>query len=52
MNQTNNTRIIDNIIDKIMNTFIKSINFANKFYSDVVQSYYNYIKTVKKSSER
>ncbi len=52
MNQTNNTRIIDDIIDKNMNTFIKSIKFANKFYSDVVQSYYNYIKTVKKSSER
>ena len=52
MNQTNNSRIIDDIIDKNMNTFIKSIKFANKFYFDVVQSYYNYIKTVKKSSER
>ena len=52
MNPTNNTRIIDDIIDKNMNTFIKSIKFANKFYSDVVQSYYNYIKTVNKSSER
>ena len=52
MNQTNNTMIIDDIIDKNMNTFIKSIKFANKFYSDIVQSYYNYIKTVNKSSER
>ena len=30
MNHTNNTRIIDDIIDKNMNTFIKSIKFANK----------------------
>ena len=51
MNHTNNTRIIDDIIDKNINTFIKSINFTNKFYSDVVQSYYNYIKTVNKFSE-
>ena len=51
-NQTNNTRIINDIIDKNMNTFIKSIKFANKFYSDVVQSYYNYIMTNNKSSER
>ena len=52
MNQTNNTMIIDDIIDKNMNTFIKSIKFANKFYFDVVRSYYNYIMTVNKSSER
>ena len=52
MIHTNNTRIIDDIIDKNMNTFIKSIKFTNKLYSDVVQSYYNYIKTVNKSSER
>ncbi|HEX6647307.1 MAG TPA: hypothetical protein VF047_09015 [Nitrososphaeraceae archaeon] len=51
-NQTNNTRIINDIIDKNMNTFIKSIKFANKFYFDVVQSYYNYIMMNNKSSER
>ena len=52
-NQTNTTtRIINDIIDKNMDTFIKSIKFANKFYFDVVQSYYNYIMTINKSSER
>ena len=39
---TTTTRIINEIIDKNMNTFLKSIEFAQKFYSDVVQSYYNY----------
>ena len=34
---------------KNLNTFIKSIKFANKFYSNFVQSYFNYIKTVNKS---
>ncbi|HSE99408.1 MAG TPA: MEDS domain-containing protein, partial [Nitrososphaeraceae archaeon] len=43
-NQTNNTRIINDIIDKNMDTFLKSIGFAHKFYFDVVQSYYDYIK--------
>ena len=42
-NQTNTTKIIEDIIDKNIGTFIKSIKFANKFYFDVVQSYYNYI---------
>jgi hypothetical protein len=51
-NQTNNRKIINDIIDKNMNTFIKSIKFANKFYFDVVQSYYNYIMRINKSSER
>jgi hypothetical protein len=51
-NQTNNTRIINDIIDKNMDTFLKSIGFAHKFYFDVVQSYYDYIKTISKSSEK
>ena len=51
-NKTNTTRIIDDIMDKNMDTFLKSIEFTYKFYSDVVQSYYNYIKTNSKSSER
>jgi hypothetical protein len=38
--QTNTTtRIIDDIIDRNMDTFLKSIEFAHKFYFDVVQSY-------------
>ena len=52
-NQTNTTtRIINDIIDKNMDTFLKSIEFAQKFYFDVVQSYYNHIMTIKKSSDK
>jgi hypothetical protein len=51
-NQTNTTKIINDIIDKNMDTFLKSIEFAHKFYFDVVQSYYNYIKTMKNSSHK
>jgi len=49
-NQTHNTRIINEIMDKNMDTFIKSIKLANKFYSDVIHSYYNYITEIKSSS--
>ena len=49
-NQANTTKIINDIIDKNMDTFLKSIEFAHKFYFDVVQSYSNYIKIIKKSS--
>ena len=50
-NQTiNTTRIINEIIDNNMDTFLKSIEFARKFYFDVVQSYYNYITKLKPTS--
>jgi hypothetical protein len=49
---TTTTRIINEIIDKNMDTFLKSIEFAQKFYSDVVQSYYNYIMNINKPSDR
>ncbi len=49
---TTTTRIINEIIDKNMDTFLKSIEFAQKFYSDVVQSYYNYIMNINKLSDR
>jgi hypothetical protein len=49
-NPTNTTKIINDIIDKNMDTFLKSIEFAHKFYSDVVQSYYNYITRLKSTS--
>ena len=43
-NQTNTTpTLINDIIDKNMDTFLKSIEFTHKFYYDVIQSYYNYI---------
>ena len=49
-NQINTTRIINDIVDQNMDTFLKSIEFAQKFYFDVVQSYYNYIMKINKSS--
>ncbi|MGZ5549952.1 MAG: hypothetical protein ACXW07_04080 [Nitrososphaeraceae archaeon] len=51
-NQTNTTKIINDIVDKNMDTFIKSITFVRKFYSDVTQSYCNYIRMIIKSSDR
>ncbi|MGI9012539.1 MAG: hypothetical protein ACR2F1_15320 [Nitrososphaeraceae archaeon] len=45
-NQTNTTKIINEIVDKNMDTFIKSITFARKFYSDVTQSYCNYLRMI------
>jgi hypothetical protein len=52
IDKTHNTNIINNIIDKNMDTFLASIEFAHKFYFDVMQSYYNYIMTIKKSSKK
>ena len=51
-NQTDTTRIINDIMDKNMDTFLKSIEFAHKFYFEVIQSYYNYIMGIKKSTEK
>ena len=52
-NQTNiTTSIINDIIDKNMDTFLKSIEFAQKLYFEVVHSYYNYIMKINKSSEK
>jgi hypothetical protein len=51
-NQTNTTRIIKDIMDKNLDTFLKSIDFAHKFYSDVIQSYCNYIMMIKKLPEK
>jgi hypothetical protein len=48
----NTTRILNDIIDKNMDTFLKSIEFAHKFYSDVFKSYYSYIMKINKSSDR
>ena len=49
-NQINTTKIIDDIIVKNMDTFIKSIELVHKFYFDVLQSCYNYITLFKKES--
>ena len=51
-NKTNTTSIINDIMDKNMDTFIKSIEVTHKFYCDVVQSYRNDIMKVKKIPEK
>ena len=51
-NQTNTTSIIHDIMDKNMDTFVKSIKVTHKFYCDVVQSYSNYIMKIKKVPEK
>jgi hypothetical protein len=50
-NQTNTTRIIDDIVLSNMDTFIKSLELVHKFYFDVFQSYYNYITMFKNSKK-
>ena len=42
-NRDNSIKIIDNIITNNLNTFIKSIEFTQRFYKDVLESYLNYI---------
>ena len=49
-NQLNTTKIIDDIVVKNMDTFIKSIELVQKFYFDVLQSCYNYITMFKNES--
>ena len=52
-NQTNSTtKIINDSIDKNMDTFLKWIEFAHKFYYDIVQSYYDYVVKINKSPDR
>ena len=49
-NQVNTTKIIDDIVLKNMDTFIKSIELVHKFYFDVLQSCYSYITMFKNES--
>lgn len=51
-NLTNSTNIINDIMVKNMDTFLKSIELVHKFYSDIVESYCNYIIRIKKVTER
>ena len=51
-NQTNTSRIIDDIVVQNMDTFIKSIELVHKFYFDVLKSYYNHITMLKNSSKK
>jgi hypothetical protein len=48
--QINTTKIIDDIVVRNMDTFIKSLELVHKFYFDVLQSYSNYITMLKNSS--
>ena len=50
-NQTNTTRLIDDIVVRNMDTFVKSLELVHKFYFDVLQSYYNYITMLKNSKK-
>ena len=51
-NQTNTTRIIDNIVVNNMDTFLKSLELVHKFYFDVFESYCKYITMVKNSYKK
>ena len=42
-NRDNSLKMIDNIITNNLNTFIKSIEFTQRFYKDVIESYLNYL---------
>jgi len=37
-------QLLDNIINKNLDTFIKSIELSHRFYKDVIESYLNCIK--------
>ncbi|HET8793950.1 MAG TPA: hypothetical protein VFM31_09155 [Nitrososphaeraceae archaeon] len=43
-NRDKSLKLIDDIITKNLDTFIKSIEFTQKFYNDIIQSYLNSIK--------
>ena len=43
-NRDESLRLIDNIITNNLDAFIKSIEYTQKFYKDVIQSYLNCIK--------
>jgi hypothetical protein len=43
-NRDKSLKLIDDIITKNLNTFIKSIKFRQKFYNDIVQSYLDCIR--------
>jgi hypothetical protein len=43
-NRDESLKLIDNIITKNLDTFIKSLELIQKFYKDVIQSYYKCIK--------
>ena len=43
-NPDESLKLIDNIMTRNMDTFIKSIELIRRFYKEIVQSYLNYLK--------
>jgi hypothetical protein len=43
-NRDQSLNLVDNIITKNLDTFIKSIKLTQKFYKDIIQSYFNCIR--------
>jgi hypothetical protein len=43
-NRDESLNLVDNIITKNIDTFIKSIELTQKFYKDIIQSYFNCIR--------
>ena len=44
INRDKSLKLIDNIITENLDTFIKSIELTQKFYKNVIESYFNCIK--------
>jgi hypothetical protein len=42
-NRDETIKIVDNIINKNLDTFIKSIEITQKFYKDIIESYLKYV---------
>ena len=51
-NQFDSMKIIHYIVDKNIDTFIKSLELANKFYFDVFESYRKYIRNFKNLNDK
>jgi hypothetical protein len=43
-NRDKSLKLIDNIITENLDTFIQSIKFTQKFYNDIIQSYFDCIR--------
>ena len=46
-NRDKSLKLIDNIITNNLDTFIKSIELTQKFYQDILQSYFNCINRLR-----
>jgi len=48
-NAGNSQKFIDNIVNKNLNTFIKSMEITQRFYQDIIQSYLDCVKKIDRS---